>query len=262
MVLSVFPVKCIRRNSEFALYDALQESLDNAGLQLKQGDIVAVSTKFVAISQGRCIPVCKVQVSQEGMRLARRFRMAPVMAELVVRESDYIMGGMNGFTLAYANGMMAPNAGIDASNAGQGMAILYPTEPYSTAESLRRHILLNSGTSVGIILTDSRLMPGRVGTVGVAVAHAGMEPVWDMRGEPDLDGRPLRVTSQATADGLASAANYTMGEGSQSVPFAIIRGSGVVTARPRASTQSEVDPSQCVYIRGLGGHDISDTAEQ
>lgn len=253
MVLSVFPLACGRMRDSFALYDALRESLDRAEMRLERGDVVAVSTKFVAVSQGRAIPVAGVRVSEEGMALARRFRMAPGMAELVVRESDRILGGMTGFALAHAAGMVAPNAGIDASNAGRGMAVLYPAMPYGAAESLRRRILLETGANVGVILTDSRLMPGRVGTVGVAVAHAGIAPVRDMRGEPDLDGRPLRVTLQATADGLASAANHTMGEGSQSTPFALIRGSGAMAAGRRGVARTAVDPSQCVYVRGLGG---------
>ena len=252
MVLSIFPLVVSRKAGTFDLYGTLQNALDSAGMRVESGDVVVASTKFVAISQGRAIPMEGVRVSEEGTRLSRRFRMGPKMAEMVLRESDGIMGGMTGFVLAYSGGLMAPNAGIDTSNAGPGMAVLYPARPHHTAESLRRRILLDTGANAGVILADSRLMPGRVGTVGVAVAYAGIEPVRDMRGRRDLDGTPLRVTFQAVADGLASAANHTMGEGSESRPFALVRGSGAVTAGEYDGTEAVVDPSQCVYARGLG----------
>ena len=252
MALSVFPLAVPRKTGTFGLYGALQNALDSAGMRVESGDVVVASTKFVAVSQGRTVPMEGVRVSEEGTRLSRRFRMGAKMAEIVLRESDGILGGMTGFALAHSGGLMAPNAGIDTSNAGPGMAVLYPSRPYQAAESLRRRILLDTGANAGVILADSRLMPGRVGTVGVAVAYAGIEPVRDMRGKRDLDGRPLRVTFQAVADGLASAANHTMGEGSESRPFALVRGSGAVAAGERNGAETAVDPSQCVYARGLG----------
>ena len=250
--LSVFPLKSGRKLGSFGLYDALYDALNGASMRPEPGDVVVVSTKFVAVSQGRTVPLADVRVSDDGRDVSRRFRMMPQMAELVLRESEEILGGMNGFVLARAGGLMAPNGGIDASNAGPGTAILYPARPYRAAESLRRRILLDRDVNVGVILADSRLMPGRVGTVGVAVAYAGLEPVRDLRGRPDLDGKPLRVTFQAVADGLASAANYTMGEGAESTPFALVRGSNAVSTGRYGGHLTAVDPSSCVYVRSLG----------
>ena len=152
--------------------------------------------------------------------------------------------------------MMAPNAGIDMSNAGGGRAILYPSSPSETAESLRRRVLLGLGAAIGVILADSRLMPARVGTSGVAVGCAGIMPVRDRRSNPDLDGSPLKVTFQALADNLATAANHVMGEGAESTPFAIIRDSGAaLTGRRRGSRAGAVPADQCVYVRSLSGRD-------
>ena len=147
--------------------------------------------------------------------------------------------------------IMAPNAGVDISNA-DGKAILYPLNPYRTAEHMRRKIFLLMGTRIGVILADSRLMPTRVGTIGVAIASAGFEPVRDMRSKEDLDGNPLKVTFQAVADSLATVANYTMGEAAESKPFVILRCSGaVLTNQNTGSAQMAVPPDQCVYVRGL-----------
>ena len=46
---------------------------------------------------------------------------------------------------------MAPNAGIDKSNA-KGKIILYPKNPYLVAEQLRRKIFLKMSIHVGVIL--------------------------------------------------------------------------------------------------------------
>ena len=79
---------------------------------------------------------------------------------------------------------------------------------------------------VGVIIADSRLMPARVGTIGVAIACSGIDPVLDRRGTKDIDGNALKVTFQAIADNLASIANHKMGEGNETLPLAVIRDSG------------------------------------
>jgi F420-0:gamma-glutamyl ligase len=147
---------------------------------------------------------------------------------------------------------MAPNAGIDKSNAKKGKAILYPTDPYLIAEQIRRKVFLKLLIHVGVILVDSRLMPARIGTSGVAISCAGIEPVLDMRSKKDLDGNPLKVTFQAVVDNLATIANHKMGEGAESRPFAIVRGSGAkLTDRKINSSEMAIAPEQCVYVRGL-----------
>ena len=95
-------------------------------------------------------------------------------------------------------------------------------------------------------------MPARIGTTGVAISCAGLEPVKDLRGEQDLDGNPLKVTFQATADNLASIANHKMGEGSESQPIAIIKDSKCnLTSRTISHKEMAISHEQCVYVRGF-----------
>ena len=95
-------------------------------------------------------------------------------------------------------------------------------------------------------------MPTRIGTIGIALACAGFEPVRDLRGEKDLDGNPLKVTFQATADNLASIANHKMGEGSESQPIVIVRDSQCeLTSRKILHTEMAISHEQCVYVRGF-----------
>jgi len=250
MSLSVIPIKVQKREPSFDLYSSLVSSLKDVSLQ--SGDIIVISSKYVASSKNRLLELQNVRPSPDASGLSKDHQLDPRFAEIILRESDKVFGGVTGFVLTSADSVLAPNAGIDKSNVKKGTVILYPDEPYRIAEQLRRKIFLDFGIHVGIILVDSRLMPARIGTTGVAISCAGLEPVHDIRGQKDLDGNPLKVTLKATADNLASIANHQMGEGAESTPIAIVRNSGArLTTRKIKHDEMAIDSDQCVYIRGF-----------
>lgn len=248
-MLSVVPVRVSRKEGPFDLYRSVTDSLKD---MISDGDIIVISSKYIANSQGRILDLAKTVPSPAASKISHKYRIEPRLAEIILRESDMIFGGVSGFILASSDGILAPNAGIDKSNVRKGMAILYPDESYRIAENLKRKILLEIGIHVGIIIVDSRLMPARVGTVGVAIACAGFEPIQDLRGQADLDGNPLKVTLKATADNLASIANHKMGEGSESTPIAVIKNSGAsLTDRKIRPAETIISSEMCVYVRGF-----------
>lgn len=252
MALEVFPLTGDKKEEKFDIFEVLIETLGKNKASLMDGDVIVISTKFISNSQGRLIDVLKIKASKEGKHISEKFQLKPEIAEIILRESDIIFGGISGFVITSSNNILAPNAGIDKSNAKSGKVILYPKKPYLIAEQIRRKIFLKFLIHVGVILVDSRLMPARVGTSGVAIACAGLEPVLDMRAKKDLNGNPLKVTFQAVADNLATIANHKMGEGGESKPFAIIRDSQAkLTDRRIDPTEMTVSPDQCVYVRGL-----------
>jgi len=252
MSLTVLPMKSSLKTEEFDLFESLASDLERNNLKPENGDVVVISSKYVANSQGRMIEFEKVVPSSDAKNLASKFRMKPKMAEIILRESDVIFGGIAGFILTSADNILAPNAGIDKSNTKSGSVVLYPIDSYSVAEQLKRKFLLKYNVHVGMIIADSRLMPGRAGTVGIAVACAGVEPTSDLRGQKDLHGNPLKVTFQAVADNLASIANLKMGEGADAIPIAIIRNSGAkITNRRIREDEMAISYEQCVYVRGL-----------
>ena len=252
MQLTVQPLISERMEGEFDIFEVLFDTLEKNNSELKEGDVLVISTKFVSNAQGRIIDLNNIKTSAYGNRISKEFQLKPQIAEVVIRESDKIFGGISGFVITSADDIMAPNAGIDKSNAKKDKIILYPTNPYLISEQLRRKIFLKLQIHVGIILVDSRLMPARIGTSGVAIACAGIEPVLDMRSKKDLDGNPLKVTFQAVVDNLATIANHKMGEGAESKPFAIVRNSGAtLTDRKINSSEMAISPDQCVYVRGL-----------
>jgi coenzyme F420-0:L-glutamate ligase len=247
--LEVLPIPSSTKRDKFDLFDSLIAS----GLKFKNGDIIVISSKFVSMSEGAVLKLSKIKVSKKARVLANRFHMDQKIAEITIRESDYIFGGLPGFLLSIRDGMIAPNAGIDKSNVPPGFVILYPIDAFKSAENLKFKFLIYRKIRVGVVIADSRLMPTRIGTVGVAIACSGFEPVEDERGKKDLFGNILKVTLKAVADGLAATGVAVMGEGNESIPAVIIRGFKVTpTDRKLSKDDMTIDPSQDIYIRGLG----------
>ena len=252
MTLTVIPLKAKYQKLEFDLFDELTKAISDNGILLENGDVIVISSKYIAGSQGRILDIDDVTVSENVTHLSKKYKMKPEFVEVIIRESDKIFGGISGFIITSSDSILAPNAGIDKSNSDGTSLILYPENPYQVAENIKRKIFFNYSVNVGVIIVDSRLMPARVGTIGIAIACSGLEPVKDLRGQIDLEGNPLKVTFQATADNLASIANHKMGEGSESQPIAIVRDSQCeLTSRKISHTEMAISHEQCVYVRSF-----------
>ena len=252
MNLTVITLTSEKKDGKFCFFDEMKKIIEHSKVVIEEGDVLVISSKFISNSQGRILKIEKSKVCEKARKIARKFNTNEKFMEIVFRESDKILGGVVGFAMASTNGILAPNAGIDKSNSTGTKVILYPNEPYKFAEELKRKIFLEMNLHVGIIIVDSRLMPARIGTTGVAIACAGIEPTKDLRGEKDLDGNPLKVTFQATADNLASIANHKMGEGNDLHPIAIVRDSECeLTNRQIVSEEMIIPYEQCVYIRSF-----------
>ena len=251
MSLQVFPVRATKKRGKFDLYGEIKKIVKDNDSSLHDGDVLVISSKYISNSQGRILDHDSIKSSEMANELSRKFSINQKLSEAIIRESDIIFGGVSGFVITSSDNIMAPNAGIDKSNS-QGKLILYPDEPYLVAEQIKRKFFLDYGIHIGVIIVDSRLMPARVGTSGVAISCSGIEPVLDRRTTKDLDGNALKVTFQATADNLASIANHKMGEADELLPIAIVRESGAkLTNRKISSDETAIPHDQCVYVRGL-----------
>ena len=251
MALEVFPIKAIRKQDKFDLYNEIKKLIKENGIPFKEGDVIVISSKYISNSQGRILNRGSIKPSEKANELSKKFSINRELSEVIIRESDFIFGGVSGFVITSADSIMAPNAGIDKSNSQDGF-VLYPHKPYLVAEQIKRKFFLDYNIHVGVIIADSRLMPARVGTIGVAIACSGIEPVLDRRGTKDIDGNALKVTFQAIADNLASIANHKMGEGDETLPLAIIRDSGAkITDRKISPKEMTISHDECVYVRGL-----------
>jgi coenzyme F420-0:L-glutamate ligase len=244
--IRIFKIHVGAKRQRFDLF----ESLRNFSYQ--EGDVLVVSSKYVSMSEGSVVRLSSIKPRRKAKLLAARWDVDEKIAELVLRESDYVVKGVPGFLLAIRKGMIAPNAGIDKSNVPAGQVILYPRDPFASAEKLRKKFAKELGLKVGIVIADSRLMPTRIGTTGVAIACSGFEPVEDLRGKRDLFGNVLRVTFKAVADGFATMGVAVMGESNESTPAAVVRGAKVAWSNKKFSWKDmAVKPSKDIYLRGL-----------
>jgi coenzyme F420-0:L-glutamate ligase len=194
---------------------------------ISDGDILVIAESPVATAEGRTVALDTVIPSQRAVELGGRYGMDPRLVEVVLGESEAVVGGVKGFLLTLQQGTLLPNAGVDLSNTPQGTALPLPRDPNGSAVRIRKAIEEKTGARVGVIIADSRTHAMRLGCASVAIGCAGIRAVIDERGRTDLYGRVLEVTQRAVADNIASAAVLVMGEADESIPCAIVRGLGL-----------------------------------
>jgi len=176
---------------------------------LNENSIVAITSKVVSIGEGRCVPFDKITKDDLAIKQADKYL-----------PRDISPGGWILHTIK--NNMLVASAGVDESN-GANYYILWPKDPKYSAkkiwQALRKKFKLNN---LGIIITDSRLVPLRRGVVGIAITYFGFKPLRDYRGKTDIFGRKFKMEVSNIPDSLATAAVLEMGEGSEQQPIAII----------------------------------------
>jgi len=247
--MQLFSLKLpIIRNND-PLLDIVIKNMKNSEKGLKEGDIVVISEKVVATSQGRVVNLSEVKnISDRAKELSKEYDMDERFVELIVQESSEILGGLPHVILAKVNDFLIANAGIDQSNAGEENVVLLPSNLKNIVwdywKKLKDEFKIKN---LGIIIADSRVQPLRVGTIGIAIATAGFEPVDDCIGRDDLFKRPLEITKRAIADDLASAAQFLLGEADEQTPIVVIRGANIeFTDNPQRTT--EMAPEECLYM--------------
>lgn len=236
-------IKAIRTPIVERGQDLVQVLSDASGDDLREKDVVCVTSKVVAIEQDRLVKISDVKPSPRARQMRRLkyskdFDDHAQFAELVLQEAERIFEGEGGFVyLTLKNHIFIANAGIDLSNVPDGYAVLWPERPWDWVRTFRERLKNRYQLEhLGVLMTDSHLTPLRRGVTGLAVAYSGFEGVESQIGKPDLYGKPLHVTEKAIADDLASASVLLTGEAGESTPFAIIRGA------PISFTNREIDP--------------------
>jgi len=214
---------------------------------IRDGDVLVLAESMVATAEGRVVALTSVVPSERAKELAARYEMDPRTAEVVLQESDEIIGGIPHFLLCMKGGTLLPNAGVDGSNTPPGSLVPLPADPDASARRIRGEIERQTGQKVAVIVADSRTHAMRSGCSGVAIGCAGIVSVIDDRGRSDLFGNTLEVTKRAVADNIASAAELVMGEADEGVPAAIVRGLGLPISDDAVGVES-IDASECLFM--------------
>lgn len=213
----------------------------------RDGDILVLAETAVATAEGSVICLADITPSSRARELAAEYHMDPATVEIVLQQSDSIVGGIPGFLLCMKAGTLLPNAGVDASNAPPGCVTPLPSDPDASARRIRGEIMQRTGAGIGVIIADSRTHAMRRGCSGVAIGCAGIPSVIDDRGRSDLFGRRLEVTKRAVADNIASAAELVMGEADECTPAAVIRGTGLPVSDEYSGVES-IDADECLFM--------------
>lgn len=218
---------------------------ERAELPLADGDIVVVAQKIVSKAEGRAIRLAEVTPSQAAQDLAIRVEKDPRLVELILSESTAVIRAVPGVLIVeHRLGFILANAGIDASNIDHEkdeMALLLPVDPDASARLLRADLSAQVGAAVAVLIIDSIGRAWRLGTVGTAIGASGLPTLLDLRGKPDMFGRPLQTSELGFADEIAAAASLAMGQADEATPVTIVRGLTYVGDDPAAALLRDRD---------------------
>ncbi|MBQ7802543.1 coenzyme F420-0:L-glutamate ligase [Candidatus Saccharibacteria bacterium] len=232
MKLEFLPVKTRLINPP---KDDISDVIDS--LEIRDGDIVFISSKVLGISEGRCVKTS--EISKE---------------ELIKQEAERYLPYVNNtgefhVNLTVTQNILIPSAGIDESNAN-GYFVLWPKNPDETCRKIRERLKnrFPEVKNLGVVATDSHTTPLRWGVTGISIGFSGINPLEDIRGKEDLFGREMCVTQIDKIDPLTAMAVAIMGEARESTPIVILRGYKNIEFSETATMKAfKIEPSFDLY---------------
>ena len=206
---------------------------------IQDKDIIVITHVAVSKAEGNIINLDEITPSEQAKEIAQKTGKDPALIEVILRETkDIVRIGQNSIITETKNGVICANAGVDRSNVeGERNVALLPKDPNASAQNIRQEIKRLTGANVAVIVSDTHGRPLRMGEINVAIGVAGIKPIRDRRGEKDLFGYVLRIKQIAIADELSSAAELVIGQASEGIPAAIIRGYNYQVAENVSATE-------------------------
>jgi len=205
--------------------------LDKYITSLSEKSVVVVTSKIVSICEGRI----HKKITDEQKDIYAK------------EEAEYYLPrefNQYGFMISINHNIMVASAGIDESN-GNGYYVLWPKDPQKSANNIRSYFAKKYNLkNIGVIISDSKLTPLRLGVTGVSLSHSGFESIYSYVGKPDIFGRKMRAEKSNIADSLATAAVLVMGEGDERQPLAVIEDIDFVRFQNRNPTKQELDDTK------------------
>jgi len=210
--------------------ESLFHFLDLYLTDLAERDIVVITSKVIALSQKR---TARYSLKEKERYIKKE--------SCKVIKTDFCY-------LSFKDGEWCVNAGVDESNA-KGKIILLPKDPKIVALGVRHRLQKRCHLkNIGVIITDTRSVPLRLGTMGVALSWSGFEGFKNYIGKKDLFKKTFKYTQSNMADALAVAAVAVMGEGAEQIPVAIIRKAPVdFSNRSFIHSSLSISPSKDLY---------------
>ena len=198
--------------------------------KVPENSVLVITSKIVALSEGRT-----AVIKNEKEKI-----------QLIKKESQFVMKTKYTW-LTIKDGAVIASAGIDESNANRKI-ILLPKDSYATALNIRRKLKrIYEIKNLGVLITDSRLLPLRSGAVGIALGYAGFKGIRNYIGEKDIFGRILKMSCTDVADSLATSAVLCMGEGKERKPLTLITGAPIEFIEKINKKELIIDPLEDIY---------------
>lgn len=224
--MKVIPIKTERVDihPRDSLEEWIESSLKKNSQELHSHDVLVISSKVLSFFEERVVDLSTVNPSEKAKVAIATEDCSPELVQLVMDEADEIIADTKWVMLTRKNGIYCANAGIDKRNVPPGHVVLWPEDPYGSAQSIKEHfskkLQLNE---IAVLIIDSICVPGRLGSLAVAIGYAGIKGYRDLTGESDLFGVKYRYTGLNIVDSFATLANSLMGESTELIPLVIIR---------------------------------------
>lgn len=198
--------------------------------KVKENSVIVITSKIVALSENRTVIIESEKTKEKYIRLESEFAIKTRYTWLTIKD-----------------GVVMASSGIDESNAN-GKLILLPKNSFLSAKKIRRELQEKYKVkNLGIIITDSRILPLRAGVTGVALGYAGFSGIKDYIGQPDIFGRKFKVSQVDVADSLATSAVFTMGEGAERKPLAVITNTDITFCEKINKKELHIDIKNDMY---------------
>ena len=203
----------------------IKDAINKQGCMLNHGDIILIAETLISKAEGNFIKLDDLTPSKQALELAEESNKDPQLVEAILQESKEVVRVGPSFIITETrHGFVCANAGIDESNAAEGLATPMPVDADKSAFEIREYLENEFGEEIAVIITDTQGRAFRFGAIGTAIGCSGISPLWRRVGEKDLYGRELETTEVATADELSAAASLVMGQADEGLPVVLIRG--------------------------------------
>ncbi len=205
----------------------IADTLSRNGQALIADDIVVIAQKVVSKAEDRFVKLADVQPSEKALELATVTQKDAREIEVILWDTAEVIRARPGLLIVeHTLGFISANAGLDRSNvaAEDDIVLRLPADPDQSAHQIRDRLTHLKGQRSAVLIIDSHGRPWRLGTQGVTIGLAGIQPVQNLVGQLDLLGNPLVHTTVGLADQVAAAASLLMGQASEACPVILTRG--------------------------------------
>lgn len=191
--------------------DDIYKILDKYLPTLSENSVVAITSKIISITQGDV-------VKNDG---------SFTKDNLVKKEADYYIESdveteYGKIFLTRKDELIVFSAGIDESNTDEDF-VLWPRNLQAATNKIWEYLRKRDNIkNLGIIVTDSGIIPVVAGVIGTSLSWCGFEPINNFVGKTDIFGREIKYTQVSVVESLATSAVIVMGETSEQTPLAVI----------------------------------------